>query len=192
VSEVATRGSGALANRSPAAVESAAAPIFGFTPSERLTYELTLLSLLAATQIERLLTDAGLEDQDLAQRLGKSKSWVSKILSGAQNLTLGTLAEVGVALGVRWELEPSSMHRAGLPAAGDPIHLPWVRRQPRQFWQSQIFNAESMVSTGEWAPYTLTIAPGVFTGMTFTFYPAPEPAPWAALSEPVDLIAIGI
>lgn len=38
--------------------------------------------------------------KELAQRLGKSKSFVTQVLSGARNLTLGTFSDICFALGV--------------------------------------------------------------------------------------------
>ena len=46
----------------------------------------------------------GINRQDLATRLGKSKGFVSQILTGERNMTLRTLADVMFALGHRFEL----------------------------------------------------------------------------------------
>ncbi len=51
-----------------------------------------------AAQLERALQSSGLNQSELAARLGKTRAWVSKILHGEQNLTLGTIAEIAAAL----------------------------------------------------------------------------------------------
>lgn len=38
--------------------------------------------------------------QELARRLGKSRSYVTQLLSGARNMTLGSLADICFALGI--------------------------------------------------------------------------------------------
>jgi transcriptional regulator with XRE-family HTH domain len=55
-------------------------------------------SLLAL--LRRLRIDAGLRQQDLAQRLGKPQPYVSKYESGERRLDVLELREVCVALGV--------------------------------------------------------------------------------------------
>lgn len=47
-----------------------------------------------------LLEDLDVSKQELARRLGKSKSFVSQILSGARNMTLGTLSDICFVLDV--------------------------------------------------------------------------------------------
>src|SRR5688572_28831019 len=47
-----------------------------------------------AARIEILMEEAGLSQADLAAKLGKSQSQVSRLLSGAHNMTLFTLGEV--------------------------------------------------------------------------------------------------
>lgn len=46
------------------------------------------------------MEDAGLTQSDLARALGKSKSYVTQVLSGARNMTLKTLADLCFAIGV--------------------------------------------------------------------------------------------
>jgi transcriptional regulator with XRE-family HTH domain len=52
-----------------------------------------------AARIESLMEEAGLSQADLAAKLGKSQSQVSRLLSGAHNMTLFTLGEVLWACG---------------------------------------------------------------------------------------------
>jgi transcriptional regulator with XRE-family HTH domain len=100
--------------------------VAGWEPSRRLKYERTLLRLLVAARIENLLDGLNLRQVDLAKRIGKSSAWVSKLLSGRQNLTLDTLAEIGWALGVRWDPQVEPASRENTPAAADPALPGWV------------------------------------------------------------------
>jgi transcriptional regulator with XRE-family HTH domain len=50
---------------------------------------------------------------DLAARLGKTRGFVTQILSGGRNLTLGTIAEVADALGCRVSVR---LQTSGRPA----------------------------------------------------------------------------
>jgi transcriptional regulator with XRE-family HTH domain len=102
--------------------------VAGWEPSRRLKYERTLLRLLVAARIENLLDGLNLRQVDLAKRIGKSSAWVSKLLSGRQNLTLDTLAEIGWALGVRWDPQVQPAPRENTPAAADPPLPGWVQR----------------------------------------------------------------
>lgn len=99
---------------------------FGFSADERLEYERALLRLLVATLVETYLEETGVQAQELAYRIHKSKSWISKLLSGSQNPTLDTLADVASALGVRWDVSLCAIDRAGTPAAADPPPPHWV------------------------------------------------------------------
>lgn len=47
------------------------------------------------------LEDLEISKKELAQRLGKSRSFVTQVLSGARNMTLGTLSDICFSIGVR-------------------------------------------------------------------------------------------
>jgi transcriptional regulator with XRE-family HTH domain len=47
-----------------------------------------------------LMEELGVEKTDLAKKLGKSKSFVSQVLAGSRNMTLGTLSDICFSLGV--------------------------------------------------------------------------------------------
>lgn len=59
---------------------------------ERLLYNTTEDILLA-------MQDAGMNQSQLAHKLGKSKSHISQLLDGSRNLTLKTLSDISYALG---------------------------------------------------------------------------------------------
>lgn len=48
-----------------------------------------------------MLEDLNISKKELARRLGKSPSFVTQVLSGARNMTLGTLSDICQALGAR-------------------------------------------------------------------------------------------
>lgn len=58
---------------------------------ERLLFNTTEDILLA-------MQDAGINQSQLAQKLGKSKSYISQVLDGTRNMTLKTLADISYAL----------------------------------------------------------------------------------------------
>lgn len=102
---------------------------FNFSPPERLEYEETTLRYTAAAHVENYLDHTGMQAKDLAQRIHKSRSWVSKLLSGRQNATLDTLAEVAWALGARWKISLVAGERRGTPAENDPPAPSWAAIQ---------------------------------------------------------------
>lgn len=60
---------------------------------EELVYNVTEDILVA-------LEDLVLTKKELARRLGKSRSYVSQVLSGARNMTLGSLSDICFALDI--------------------------------------------------------------------------------------------
>lgn len=61
---------------------------------EELVYNVTEDILVA-------LEDLEITKKELAHRLGKSRSFVTQVLSGARNMTLGTLSDICFSLGAR-------------------------------------------------------------------------------------------
>lgn len=45
-----------------------------------------------------LLEDLGINKKELAYKMGKSKSYISQVLSGARNMTLGSLSDICFAI----------------------------------------------------------------------------------------------
>lgn len=56
------------------------------------------LSFAIATRIDELLKRKGMTQRELAQKLGKKESEVSKWLTGRHNFTTNTLARISIAL----------------------------------------------------------------------------------------------
>ena len=66
------------------------------TPELKLQME---MSVAIANRIYEILEIKCMTQKDLAQRLGKTETEVSRWLSGTHNLTLSTISKVSVALG---------------------------------------------------------------------------------------------
>lgn len=56
------------------------------------------MAFMIANRIYELLEQKGMTQKDLARRLGKTETEVSRWLSGTHNLTLSTIAKLSVAL----------------------------------------------------------------------------------------------
>jgi hypothetical protein len=108
-------------------------------------FEETALAM-AQAEIQNALNESSLRRTDLALRLGKPRSFVSKILGGSHNLTIRTMARVFAACGyelrfsrvpakVEWEhttirerLGPDRVVQIrGLPpSAADSVSAPFI------------------------------------------------------------------
>ena len=64
--------------------------------NQRASFE---LSYGVATRLDALLRKKGITRHELAQRLGKRDSEVSKWLTGRHNFTLSTIANIEAAMG---------------------------------------------------------------------------------------------
>jgi transcriptional regulator with XRE-family HTH domain len=79
--------------------------------------------------VRAITAGLSISQRELAARLGVSEARVSRIMSGRENLTLRTLADLGWALGVRFEAVAVALaDRTGTPAAADPAAPAWLRR----------------------------------------------------------------
>ena len=56
------------------------------------------LQVMIANRVYDLLEQKGMSQKDLAQRLGKTETEVSRWLSGTHNITMSSLAKIAVAL----------------------------------------------------------------------------------------------
>ena len=68
----------------------------GITPEMKLQME---ISVAVANRIYDILEAKGMTQKELALKLGKTETEVSRWLSGTHNLTLSTISKVSVALG---------------------------------------------------------------------------------------------
>ena len=74
------------------------------SPEMKLQME---MSVAIANRINEILEAKGMTQKELAKRLGKTETEVSRWLSGTHNLTLSTICKISAALGE----EIVSVHR---------------------------------------------------------------------------------
>lgn len=91
---------------------------------EPLEYEKARLIIDVATELKLALEDSGLTQRDLAARLGRTPGMVSRQLSGHENLSLGKIAELALALGKRFEIKLENAQRARARTHG-PVRVVW-------------------------------------------------------------------
>jgi antitoxin component HigA of HigAB toxin-antitoxin module len=75
-------------------------------------FEQESLAFEATELIFTLLKEQQLTKADLAKRIGKSKAYVTQLLSGSRNMTLHTFADLVFALGYKVDLRPSHLSRS--------------------------------------------------------------------------------
>ena len=96
-------------------------------PAGRQTFEEEFLIGEVSDTIGGLLESLHLTQRELATRLGVTEGRVSQILGRAGNIRLRTLAAIGWALGVRFDLRPVAMaDRRGTPATSDAPAPAWL------------------------------------------------------------------
>ena len=70
----------------------------------RPAYWAEKLKLEASDAIIDTMDESHVSRSELARRLGTSPSFITKVLSGYHNLSLDTIAKIGCALGIQWQL----------------------------------------------------------------------------------------
>jgi transcriptional regulator with XRE-family HTH domain len=107
-----------------------AAPTIGAEDPERLVYEQNRLFSQAIETLSGLVQEQRISQRELADRVGRDQAQISRLLSGADNANLKTLARIGWALGIRFVIVGVPFaDREGTPAAGDPPLPDWVDAQ---------------------------------------------------------------
>lgn len=100
--------------------------------------------LEASEVIARAMKEKQVSRADLARRLGKSRAWITQVLSGRANLTLRTLAEIAWSLGVELRLQEAA------PAAESRA------RSGASVWS---YGAWDSANTNAFATYTAPMSP---------------------------------
>jgi transcriptional regulator with XRE-family HTH domain len=97
--------------------------------NELRAYEHELLYSEVIEHLRAIITSLGVSQHALAERLGVSDARVSRIMTGRENLTLRTLADLGWALGLRFEVVAVPLaDRDSTPADQDPPPPAWLRQ----------------------------------------------------------------
>ena len=79
------------------------------------------MQVMIANRIYDLLEQKGMSQKDLAQKLGKTETEVSRWLCGTHNITMATLAKIAVALDDDIIVTtPAKRRRMALPKIGIP------------------------------------------------------------------------
>ena len=86
------------------------------TPEELLEFQQEKSILHITQRIWDLMEETGVSRAELASRLGKSRSFVSQVLSGRTNMTVRTLSSILTALGRDFRLEISPLGKPGVGA----------------------------------------------------------------------------
>jgi transcriptional regulator with XRE-family HTH domain len=76
----------------------------------RVGYETEKLLLEINEQIVRRMQDLKLSRSALAEKLGKDRAQITRLLNGNANTTVKTLVEIANALGTRWNVELQDVH----------------------------------------------------------------------------------
>ncbi|MET0305282.1 MAG: XRE family transcriptional regulator [Solirubrobacterales bacterium] len=96
----------------------------------RLVYEQERLFSQAVETIAGLLEEQGVSQRELAARVGRDQAQISRLLGGADNTSLKSLARFGYGLGVRLVIVGVPFEsREGTPAAADPPIPEWLATQ---------------------------------------------------------------
>jgi DNA-binding phage protein len=82
------------------------------SPEFRRLYAIEGLVTEASEFIAQLMQHQKVTKAELARRLGKSRAYVTQMLSGKANLTIRTLAEVAYALGAQVKLQAVPLEAA--------------------------------------------------------------------------------
>ncbi len=90
-----------------------------------------------------IMEDNSISKKELARRLGKSKSYITQILSGSRNMTLGTLSDICNALGFKPKIQlPVEESYASTMESADTrriIQIPQKTRVEKDIVKSNIF-----------------------------------------------------
>ena len=104
-------------------------------PEIRRVFEEELLFGEVTETLAALIDSVGVSQREVAERLAVSEGRMSQVISGGENLTLRSLAALGWALGIRFELDPiplNSREREGTPAANDAPPPAWLTRMQKR------------------------------------------------------------
>jgi transcriptional regulator with XRE-family HTH domain len=75
-----------------------------FSNAEERAYAREELVYNIAEDLLIIMEDNGINKLELSRRLGKSKSYVTQVLSGSRNMTLSTFSDICFALGFKPEV----------------------------------------------------------------------------------------
>ncbi len=110
-----------------------------FNRAEKMQYARDELIYNTTEDLLVLLEDLGLSKSDLAERLGKSRAYVSQLLSGARNMTLGTFSDICFVLGYKAKVACRSDEEADDRLEGSSHQISWTESAANaKSWQELI------------------------------------------------------
>jgi transcriptional regulator with XRE-family HTH domain len=99
----------------------------------RLTYEQERLFSQAIETIAGLLESQGVSQRELAARIERDQAQISRLLGGADNTSLKSIARLAYGLGVRLVIVGVPFeNRDDTPAANDPPLPEWLEIQRKR------------------------------------------------------------
>ncbi len=82
-------------------------------PNRRRLFEQESLAFEATEMICDLMERERVTKADLAKKIGRSRAYVTQVLSGTRNMTLHTFADLAFALGYTVKVKPSPVDNPG-------------------------------------------------------------------------------
>jgi hypothetical protein len=64
------------------------------------------LSVTVTNHIYNAIDELGIDKAELARRMKVSRPYVTQVLDGDKNMTLSTIVGLGLAVGIKWGLNP--------------------------------------------------------------------------------------
>ena len=89
------------------------------TEDRRIEFAEEELIVEAAEEIWAAMDNAKVTKKDVAERLGKSKAFISQLLNGSRNMTLRSLANIAYSVGYRAKI---SLERQESVSAWQPLN----------------------------------------------------------------------
>lgn len=113
------------------------ANVGGQYPSERMLEYIMDFCFMVEDRLEEL----GMTRSELARKLGRKPSSVTRVLSGTANVTLQTIAEYDAALGLDIKLtsgaQASGHVSFSVPLQKSPLHRMWGNAAEREGWHRE-------------------------------------------------------
>jgi transcriptional regulator with XRE-family HTH domain len=115
------------------------------SPEFRKLMAVESLVVEASETIARVMAEQKVNKAELARRLGKSRAWVTQLLSGKTNMTVRTLAEVSHELGVEIKLhaQPSGGSASRTKTEGGWKPVVYTLEGYRSGRSSEVFRLQS-------------------------------------------------
>jgi transcriptional regulator with XRE-family HTH domain len=117
------------------------------TEEQRL-YQHERLLVEATELISRMMEAERISRSQLADRLGKSKAFVTQTLRGKKNMTLRTLADFAWAIGYSVQLTETNLRMEEFPRTAEKdLHSFTVLKAGCLQWQSAMFRLSPILNT---------------------------------------------